>query len=265
MNSWFQAKRPEILDWCGPKGEMVTLDYAEECGNVSYACRKYIVSRDTFDRWKKQRENHGIEALANAKPCPENPAVSVAKEIEEKILYVRKKFGLGPQRISWYLDRHYGLTVLTSGAHCVLCSHRLNRLPKGASKRTPSTFKRYEKTVPGHQVQIDVKFLTFFHKKGRKVRLFQYTAIDDATGSRAQKVYTKHTQANTIKFLDYVISKFPFHIKYVQTDNGQEFQSKFHWHAEDCVIIHHYIKPAYWAYLLLPPSLPTRSTPNINC
>jgi len=116
----------------------------------------------------------------------------------------------------------------------------------GISQNThlPSTFKRYEKIVPGHQVQIDVKFLTFFDKKGRKVRRFQYTAIDDATRIRALKVYTKHTQVNAIKFLDYVISKFPFRIKYVQTDNGHEFQSKFHWHAEDCGIIHRYIKPA---------------------
>jgi len=98
--------------------------------------------------------------------------------------------------------------------------------------------------VPGHRVQIDVKFLTFFDKRGRKVRRFQYTAIDDATRIRALKVYTKHTQVNAIKFLDYVNSKFPFRIKYVQTDNGHEFQSKFHWHAEDCGLIHQYIKPA---------------------
>jgi len=103
--------------------EKKVLDYAEECGNVSFACRKYGVSRDSFYRWKKQHDNDGIEALANSKPCPENPAVRVAKEIEDKILYVRKEFGLGPQRISWYLDRHYGMTVSTSGARSVLCRH----------------------------------------------------------------------------------------------------------------------------------------------
>ena len=30
---------------------------------------------------------------------------------------------------------------------------------------------------------------------------------------------------------------------YGQTDNGHEFQSKFHWHAEDLGIVHRYIKP----------------------
>ncbi len=44
-------------------------------------------------------------------------------------------------------------------------------------------------------------------------------------------------------FLDYVVKKFPFRIKYNQTDNAHEFQSKFHWHVEDLGMLHRYIKP----------------------
>jgi len=55
---------------------------------------------------------------------------------------------------------------------------------------------------------------------------------------------TNDTRSNAIDFLDYVIDKFPFRIKYVHTDNGHEFQSKFHWHCEDSGIIHRDIKPA---------------------
>ena len=98
--------------------------------------------------------------------------------------------------------------------------------------------------MPGHSVQVDVKFLFFKDKLGRRIKRYQYTAIDDATRIRALKIYTRHNQANAIDFLSHVIEKFPFRIKYVQTDNGHEFQSKFHWHAEDCGIIHRYIKPA---------------------
>lgn len=126
----------------------------------------------------------------------------------------------------------------------ILKRNGMSRLPRGAPKRSPSTFKRYEKLVPGHQVQVDVKFLLFKDKSGRAVRRFQYTAIDDATRTRALRVYREHTQAKAIDFLDYVVRKFPFRIKYVHTDNGHEFQSKFHWHAEDCGIIHRYIRPA---------------------
>ena len=45
-------------------------------------------------------------------------------------------------------------------------------------------------------------------------------------------------------FIDTVIAKFPFRIREVRTDNGHEFQAKFHWHVEDQGIRHVYIKPA---------------------
>jgi len=103
---------------------------------------------------------------------------------------------------------------------------------------------RYEKQAPGHHVQVDVKFLEFKDQKGRKLRRYQYTAIDDATRARALKVYERHNQANAIDFIDYVVDKFPFRIKVIRTDNGHEFQAKFHWYVEDLGMIHVYIKPA---------------------
>jgi transposase InsO family protein len=220
------------------------LEHAQHCGNASHTCRKFGVSRDTFYRWKRQFAAGGPQALVNSKPCPENPRLRVSAAIEERILYVRREFGLGQLRISWYLARYYGLTVSSSGVFSVLRRHGLSRLPRGAPKRSPSTFKRYEKEVPGHQVQIDVKFLFFNDASGRRIKRFQYTAIDDATRIRALRIYREHTQANAQDFLDYVIQKFPFRIKYVHTDNGHEFQSKFHWHARDHGIIHRYIRPA---------------------
>ena len=117
----------------------------------------------------------------------------------------------------------------------------MSRLSRGTRLRKVHT-KRYQEHVPGHHIQMDVKFLTFKGKQGPKVRRFQFTAIDDATGVRALMVYEKHTQANAIEFVDHVIDKFPFRIKEIRTDNGHEFQATFHWHIEDLGIRHAYIK-----------------------
>ncbi len=57
------------------------------------------------------------------------------------------------------------------------------------------------------------------------------------------KIYDKHTQKNAINFIDYVISRVPFGINEVRTDNGHEFQSQFHWHLNDLGICHVYIRP----------------------
>lgn len=217
--------------------------YAEEVSNVAMACRHYGISRDTYYRWKRAYKAHGEAGLVNSKPCLENPKLRIPKNIEDKILYVRKEFRFGQLRIKWYLERYYGISVSSSGIYQVLCRNGVNRLPKGTPKRSPSTIKRYEKEVPGHHVQIDVKFLFFRDDKGRRIKRFQYTAIDDATRIRALKVYDRHNQANAMNFLDYVVKKFPFRIKFIQTDNGHEFQSKFHWHVEDLGMLHRYIKP----------------------
>lgn len=98
--------------------------------------------------------------------------------------------------------------------------------------------------MPGHRIQIDVKFLFFTDKSSRQVKRFQYTAIDDASRARALKIYPEHNQKCVVEFVDYVQDKFPFRIHTIQTDNGHEFQAKFHWHCEDLGIRHLYIKKA---------------------
>lgn len=106
-------------------------------------------------------------------------------------------------------------------------------------------FKRYEKQVPGHRIQIDVKFLYFtFILTKQEVRRFQYTAINDATRARELHIYEKHSQKHAIDFVDWVRRKFPFRLHTIQTDNGHEFQAQFHWHCEDLGIQHVYIKKA---------------------
>jgi transposase-like protein len=89
----------------------------------------------------------------------------------------------------------------------------------------------------------DVKFVSLRNFEGNRVRRFQYTATDDATRIRAMKIYPRHNQQNAIKFIDYVIEKFPFRFHTIRTDRGHEFQAQFHWHVEDRSMRHVYIKP----------------------
>jgi transposase InsO family protein len=224
------------------KRKLRILAEGAERGNVSYTCRRFGISRDTFYRWKREYAAGGEAALVNSKPCPENPKLRTGVDIEEKIIHLRTTYHLGQLRIAWYLDRYHGIKISSTGVREVLLRHGLNRLPKNAKTRTVQT-TRYEKQVPGHHVQVDVKFLDLQAEDGHRVRRFQYTAVDDATRIRALQVYEKHTQANAILFLDYVVERFPFRIHTVRTDNGHEFQAKFHWHVEDLGMQHIYIKP----------------------
>lgn len=217
--------------------------HAKRCGNVSLTCRYFGISRDTFYRWKKNYKSKGEQGLINSKPCPENPKLRTAEPIVEKILYLRKTYHFGQLTISHYLKRYHNINISQTGVYYVLKRHHMNKLPQNQCKRSIKTIKRYEKKVPGHHIQVDVKFLFFTNEEGNRIKRFQYTAIDDATRIRALKVYKQHTQQNAIDFINYVREKFPFRIHTVQTDNGHEFQTKFHWHLQDLGINHRYIKP----------------------
>jgi transposase InsO family protein len=220
------------------------LNHGKENGNVSKTCRYFGISRETYYKWKRDYEARGETALINSKPCPSNPKLGIPAHIEEKMLYLRKNYYLGQLRISWYLKRYHDIHVSQAGVWHVLKRNGLNKLPQNQRKRSMEQFKRYEKQVPGHRIQVDVKFLTFTDKKGKEVKRYQYTAIDDATRARALRIYTAHNQKCAIDFIDYVCSKFPFRIHTIQTDNGHEFQAQFHWHCEDLGMRHIYIKKA---------------------
>jgi transposase InsO family protein len=43
--------------------------------------------------------------------------------------------------------------------------------------------------------------------------------------------------------VDEVIRWLPFRVLVIQTDNGAEFQSNFHWHLEQQDVRHVYIRP----------------------
>ena len=218
------------------------LEHAEQYGNVGFTCRYFGIARATYYRWKKKFDQEGEAGLAPKSPIAKNHPNQLSKELVEKILHLRSKYHLGPQRIEWYLQRYHGITVSGSSIYRTLVRNGTRRLPHNVGRRKVHT-KRYAKRVPGHHVQLDVKFLIFRDTKGRKTKRYQYTAIDDATRIRALKVYARHTQKNAINFANYVIDKFPFRIQSFRTDRGHEWQSQFHWHVEDQGIRHVYIKP----------------------
>ena len=220
----------------------VVLEYAEGIGKVSESCREFGVSRLTFYVWRKNYQANGTAGLMPRRPIALHHPKALSNETVEKILELRKSYCMGPQRIFWYLERYHGIKTSCSSIYRTLFRHGVSRMPRNVGRRAVHTH-RYAKEVPGHHVQVDVKIVSLRDADKHPVRRFQYTAIDDATRVRALKIYNRHNQANAIKFIDYVVDKFPFRIQTIRTDRGHEFQALFHWHVEDKGMRHIYIKP----------------------
>jgi len=79
---------------------------------------------------------------------------------------------------------------------------------------------------------------------GARKKHYQFTAIDDCTRIRVLRIYDRCTQATAIRFLDEVLARLPFRVETIQTDNGAECQSGFHYHVLDRGIGHVSIRPA---------------------
>jgi transposase InsO family protein len=215
---------------------------AETPRSVARTCRHFGWSRKTFYKWKKRFTSGEATSLCDRSRAPHRSPRATPQNVISKILYLRQTYHFGPRRIADYLKRFHGVSVAPSSVHRILGKHGLSRLPANQKHRSHGKrWQRYEKPQPGHRLQMDVKFLERI--PGTRRRLYQFTAIDDCTRIRVLKIYDACNQRTAVQFVDEVRKRLPFRIHVIQTDNGSEFQSGFHWHLESLDIRHAYIRP----------------------
>ena len=234
-------KTKEISDYLKFIQKLRVLNYAKERGKNKEAYELFGIKKGTFYKWKRNYDRFGEKGLVRRKPIAFKIPNQIKPDVIQKVLELRRQHKLGTWRIKWYLERYHDINISESSVFRILKRNNVEKLDRTTTRRAMHT-KRYEKETPGHHVQVDVKFLFFETKGGKRIKRFQYTAIDDSTRIRALKIYDKHNQESSIDFVNYVIKKFPFRINTIQTDNGHEFQSKFHWHVQDLGMRHRFIK-----------------------
>ena len=229
----------------GAARRLAIIRHAQEVtGNVSLTCRYFGITRQAFYNWLRRYEEHGVDGLRDRSRRPHTIPNATKAEVVGKIVYLRQHYHFGPHKISMYLKRYHDIPISPSGVWRILKRLDMSRLPASQRyRRHVDRWKRYEKPLPGHRVQIDVKFIAPL-QGSRKKKHYQFTAIDDCTRIRVLRIYERLNQTTAIRFLDYVLEKLPFKIEVIQTDNGPEFGSQFHYHVLDRGIGHVYIKPA---------------------
>jgi transposase InsO family protein len=228
----------------GAARRLAIIRHAQEVtGNVSLTCRYFGITRQAFYKWLRRYEEHGLEGLRDRSRRPRVIPHATKPEVVSKIVYLRQHYHFGPHKIAMYLKRYHDIEVSASGVWRILKRLDMSRLPASQRyKRHIDRWKRYEKPLPGHRVQIDVKFIAPL--SGSRKKHYQFTAIDDCTRIRVLRIYDRLNQQSAIRFLDYVLEKLPFKVEVIQTDHGAEFGSQFHYHVLDRGIGHVYIKPA---------------------
>ena len=159
----------EIKEYLKFKRKLFILNYTKEVGNTTKALKEFGINKSTFYKWKKVYEAEGPDGLIRKKPIARSYPNAVKQEVIDKVLDIRRRFQMGSWRIKWYLERYHGISISESSVTRILIRNGVSRLHNTKSRRTLHT-KRYAKNVPGHHVQMDVKFLTLKDHIGKTVR-----------------------------------------------------------------------------------------------
>lgn len=95
------------------------------------------------------------------------------------------------------------------------------------------------KDIPGRELQVDASFPWGYQKK-----VVIFTAIDDASRIVYSSIFENHNEFSTLTFLSELISKVPFPIRAIRTDQGREYSRRVQEFLEQNHIEHNK-NPAY--------------------
>jgi transposase InsO family protein len=213
---------------------LVVLEYAGARGAAA-AGRHYGISARTIRRWRSRWRRGGIEGLVPA--YPRHRPRRVPPAAIELIRHARQELALGAARTRLWLQRVHGIRLAMGTIQRVFCDLGLPRLRR-TRKREPRQMKLFEKAEPGESIQVDVKYVSI---AGRWA--FQFTALDDCTRFRVLRLYRQLHHGSSLAFLTELRRAFPFPIKRLQCDHGQEFSFAFVLGVEAAGIRHRYIRP----------------------
>ena len=143
----------EVNDILNQRRKLMVLEYAKLCGSATNACKEFNVPSSSFYDWKKAYDKEGKAGLLRKKPIATSHSRKIKQSVVDQIVHLRTAYHLGSKRIKYYLERYHDIIISESSVTRTLERHKINRLPKTASKRTIHT-RRYSKNTPGHHYRL---------------------------------------------------------------------------------------------------------------
>jgi transposase len=174
-------------------------------------------SERSLKRWLRGFREKGEAGLEPKSTEPKSQPNETPIRIKEEVIALRKETDLCALKLHWRLKRKKKINIPVSTIGKILKQEGLVR--KYRIKRVKYKYIK-AKRRPGELVEIDVK-----HVPGPilGIKYYQYTAIDTASRWRYLKVYSEQTTYHSIVFLKKVMSKFPYKINAIKTDNHGTF------------------------------------------
>ena len=181
------------------------------------------VSRQSVSKWLAQYRYAWIPWIIPKKPWPKRTSVPYNRTSETLISLVieisKRDVFVWPIGIRDILEQETGEILNQSTIYRILKRTRTRYFTgyHGSRKKR----KLYVKDIPWRELQVDASFPWGYQKK---VAIF--TAIDDASRIVYSSIFENHNEISTITFLRELISKVPFPIRAIRTDQWREYSRK---------------------------------------
>lgn len=228
-------QRLKIVDWHNAHGK-----------NQSLTSRRFGVDREALREWVKRLKRLGPVGLNDKSHRPHKfRASKLHWKIKERIIEIRKENPTWSKYIISAIINSEGQKIHSSTVGRFLKKKGLinQKISRKNQKAATHPKKRFPRDLvikqPGDMIQIDTKFLTGVGG----IKLYQFTAIDVLTKIRVLWVSSSLSSEQGAKFLRLCLSRFPFHISAIQTDNGKEFLKCFDLLCKKRKLTHYFIEP----------------------
>ena len=210
-------------------------DHYAQHGNVSFTCRHFGISRETFYYWKRRYDPAHLPTLEARSSRPRVPRSRTwSEEQVQAVQRLREQYPCwGKDKLQRLLQQE-GIVLSVSMVGRILTSLRARRQlleprgrisarkvppPRPHAQRKP---KDYQPTAPGDLVEVD----TLDVRPCPGTILKQFTAIDVVGRQCVLELAAAATATLAVRVLD-AFARFPFPVRAVQIDGGSEFKGAF--------------------------------------
>lgn len=209
--------------------------------NISTTAKELGISRMSVYRWlQKARTMQGYSErnLTRTSTKPKHIHRLLSFEEQSAIIKLREETGFAAVKVKGELN----LSASVNTIHRFLKKKEL--LNKYGNHRRP----HYQPTIHMHlknttaigKLQMDVKYMTP-ELTGLPYTCFEYAVIDIYSRYKEAVILNHLDQDGAILALIEIRKRLPFVPDFIQTDNGLEFQGRFHEYCEKTGLTHHLI------------------------
>lgn len=215
--------------------------------SVSVTAKDLKISRMTVYRWLKKAKsisqglNNPIYVFRGIKRRSTKPKTTHSRlnlHLQKQVIFLREKDHLGSRKISYLLNRQISAKTIERFLK------KQNLISKQIQYRRPK-FQNGHAMRPTNTrslgyLQMDTKHVTP-ELSGLSTTCFEYAAIDILSRFKVAVILPDISSESASLALEFFLKWFPFEVKYIQTDNGLEYQFKFEETCKKHHITHYFI------------------------